>query len=86
MSKLRPREGRRLAQDIYGVGEEPRSLDSLPSALFERMGRIERGRVQTKKEREKRYEKMKEKRNRLGKRRKQETWSPSSFPNQEVRC
>lgn len=38
------------------------------------------------KEGEKRYETMKEKRNRLGKRRKQEAWTLSSFPNQEVKC
>lgn len=37
MSKLRLREGRRLAQVIYGVGEELGSHDSLTSALFKRM-------------------------------------------------
>lgn len=36
--------------------------------------------------RKKRYEMMKEKRNRLGKRRKQEAWTLSSFPNQEFKC
>lgn len=46
------------------MGKEPGSLPSLLSALFKRMGRIERGGVQTEKEGEKRYE-MKEKKNRL---------------------
>lgn len=67
------------------MGEEPGSLDSLPSALFKRMGRTKTGEVHAE-GRKKRYEMMKEKRNRLGKRRKQEAWTLSSFPNQEFKC
>ena len=57
-----------------------------PSALFKRMGKTEEE-GPGKKEGEKIYEKMKEKRNRLRKSRKQEAGSLSSFPNQEeVKC